>query len=426
MTNSILLSLSLPSTNQIELQEEIEEMKQLALTMGYKIDSSIIQNKNKIDQSTYFGSGKIKSIVNQCKELKYRALFINDELKPGYFKRIQKIAGENILIIDRTKLILDIFNDHARTVEAKKQIELASIQYMMPRLIGQWTHLERQMGGIGTRGGPGEKQIEIDRRLLRKDITKLKKDLLTIEKQKNTQRKSRKNIFKVALAGYTNAGKSSLLKAISGYDAFIKDQLFATLETTTKKVKLKDGTNILLSDTVGFLRKLPHDLIASFRSTLGEIENADLIIKLVDINSTDIPGHISTIEDTLTFLKCQSIDSIIVFNKIDLTTDKKIFQYLKEKYKDSIFISSLKNLKINQLLESISVFANKNLKEYDLIIPYKKSNLINKIYEDTNVLNRFDDYESIKLTIKTTLDIFKMYQKKVNDLWELFFRWPFF
>ena len=416
MINSILLSLSLPSTNQIELQEEIEEMKQLALTMGYKIDSAIVQNRNKIDQSTYFGSGKIKAIVNQCKELKYRTLFINDELKPGYFKRIQKIAGESILIIDRTKLILDIFNDHARTVEAKKQIELASIQYMMPRLIGQWTHLERQMGGIGTRGGPGEKQIEIDRRLLRKDITKLKKDLLTIEKQKNTQRKSRKNIFKVALAGYTNAGKSSLLKAISGYDAFIKDQLFATLDTTTKKVKLKDGTNILLSDTVGFLRKLPHDLIASFRSTLGEIENADLIIKLVDINSTDIPGHISTIEDTLAFLKCQSIDSIIVFNKIDLTTDKKLFQYLKEKYKNSIFISSLKNLKINQLLDSISVIANKNLKQYDLIIPYKKSNLINKIYEDTNVLKRFDDYENIKLTIKTTHEIFKMYQKKVNNL----------
>ncbi len=416
MTNSILLSLSLPSTNLTELNEEIEEMKQLALTMGYIIDTSIIQKKSKVDASTYFGLGKIKSVVNQCKELRYKTLFINDELQPGYFKRIQKIAGEEILIIDRTKLILDIFNSHARTVEAKKQIELASIQYMMPRLIGQWTHLERQMGGIGTRGGPGEKQIEIDRRLLRKDINKLKKDLLTIEKQKNTQRKSRKNIYKVALAGYTNAGKSSLLKALSGYNAFIKDQLFATLDTTTKKVKLKDGTNILLSDTVGFLRKLPHDLIASFRSTLGEIENADLIIKLVDINSTDIPGHISTIDDTLTFLKCQSHDSIIVFNKIDLVNDKKLFDYLKETYTNSIFISSLKNLKINQLMDAISVFANKKLKKYNLNVPYSKSNLINNLYEDTNVIKRIDDFDNIKLTIKTTKEIFEMYKKKVNNL----------
>ena len=416
MTDSILLSLSLPSTDIKELNEEIEEMKQLAFTMGYQIQSSIIQKKVNIDSSTYFGKGKIESIINQCKELKYNTLFINDELQPGHFKRIQKLAGEKIMVVDRTKLILDIFNDHARTVEAKKQIELASIQYMMPRLIGQWTHLERQMGGIGTRGGPGEKQIEIDRRLLRKDVTKLKKDLLIIEKQKQTQRKSRKDIYKVAFAGYTNAGKSSLLKTLSGYDAYIKDQLFATLDTTTKKIKLKDGTKILLSDTVGFLRKLPHDLIASFRSTLGEIENADLIIKLVDINSTDIKGHIKTIDDTLDLLNCNNHDSIIVFNKIDKMKDISIYNYLINKYKNAIFISSLKKLKINHLLDIIKDYANKKLNEYEIKIPHNKTYLINKIYKKARVLSRKDDFEFIKINIKASEKFINLIKKELDDL----------
>ena len=226
MTDSILLTLSLTGTNSDILNEEIEEMKQLASTLNYNIVSSVIQKRTKIDASTYFGKGKLQTTIRQCNELGYHTIFINNELKPGYFKRIQKLAGNEILVIDRTKLILDIFNNHAKTLESKKQIELASLEYMMPRLIGQWTHLERQMGGIGTTGGPGEKQIEIDRRLLRKDISKLKKDLNNIEKQKATQRKSRKHIFKVSLAGYTNCGKSSLLKALSGYKAYIKNQLF--------------------------------------------------------------------------------------------------------------------------------------------------------------------------------------------------------
>ena len=154
MTSSLLLSLSLPTTNIDILNEEIDEMKQLALTLGYKIENSIIQNKNSIDSSTYFGKGKIKSIINQCKELKYNTIFINDELGPGHFKRIQKLAGDDLAVIDRTKLILDIFNNHATSIESKTQVQLASLEYMMPRLIGMWTHLERQMGGIGTRGGP--------------------------------------------------------------------------------------------------------------------------------------------------------------------------------------------------------------------------------------------------------------------------------
>ena len=415
MIDSILISLSLPTTNKEILHEEIEEMKLLALTLGYSINKSIIQNKNSIDASTYFGKGKIKTIINQCQELKYTTLFINDELNPGHYKRIQKLAGEDLLIIDRTKLILDIFNNHATTIESKTQVELASLQYMMPRLIGQWTHLERQMGGIGTRGGPGEKQIEIDRRLLRKDINKLKKDLKNIENQRKTQRKSRSNIFKVALAGYTNAGKSSLLRTLSGYNAFVKDQLFATLDTTTKKVKLKNNTEVLLSDTVGFLRNLPHELIASFRSTLGEIEDADLIIKLIDISSNDIHGHIKTIEDTLELLNCHKKESIIVFNKIDKINDTDIYERLNHIYKNPLYISSSKKLRINKLLSVIQEYATNNLTTFKLNIPYDKSHIIDSVYNQTTIIKREDLFEHIHIEFQSTEDIYKKIKNKLNQ-----------
>ena len=413
MTNSILLSLSLPSTNKDILNEEIDEMKQLALTLGYKIQSSLVQNRQSIDSSTYFGKGKINTVINQCNELKYKTLFINDELEPGHFKRIQKIAGEDLTIIDRTKLILDIFNSHAKSLEAKKQIELAAIEYMMPRLVGQWTHLERQMGGIGARGGPGEKQIEIDRRLLRKDINKLKKDLKNIEKQRSTQRKSRKGIFKVALAGYTNAGKSSLLKALTGYEAYIKDQLFATLDTTTKKIGLDNNMEILISDTVGFLRNLPHDLIASFRSTLGEIEDCDLIIKLIDITTNDISGHIQTIDDTLKFLNCDNKKYIIVFNKIDAVKDSTIYDRLQNLYPKSIFISSLKELRLNSLLDSIKAHCTQNLPEYEIKIPHSNSSIVKEIYNHAIIISRKDDYDNICIKMQCSKDVYEKIKKKM-------------
>jgi GTP-binding protein HflX len=417
MIKSLLLSLSLPSTNQEDLIEEIEEMKRLANTLGYSIESTSVQNKQTIDSATFFGKGKIQNIVNQCKELKYNTVFINDELEPGHYKRIQKIAGDKIFIIDRTKLILDIFTRHAKTIESKKQVELASVQYMKPRLIGQWTHLERQMGGVGTRGGPGEKQIEIDRRLLRTDINKLKNDLLKIEKQRITQRKSRSNVFKVALVGYTNAGKSSIFKNLSGYKTYIKDELFATLDTTTKSISLDDKNKILLSDTVGFLRNLPTDLIASFRSTLGEIKDADLLLKIIDISSTDITGHINTIEDTLKILECNKKKSIIVFNKIDKIDkikENNLYIELKVKYKNALFISSIKKLNINILIKSITQQINKNLKIYTIKLKYDTISIIDYIYTNTNVLKREDEYNYIKLSFRTSTGIYNKILKKCN------------
>ena len=413
MNRSILLTLILPNKNTASVNEEIEEMILLAKTLGYNVIESITQKRNKIDPATYFGKGKIIDLIEKCELLDIKTIFINDEIDPSFYKNIVKICKKKIMIIDRTKLILDIFNLHAKTNEAKKQIELASLEYLLPRLVGQWTHLERQMGGTGTRGGPGEKQIEIDRRLVRKSIDRLKNDLKNIKKQHYNQIKNRSNIFKVALAGYTNSGKSTLLKNITGYDVYIKDQLFATLETITKKYTLPSNSKILLSDTVGFLRKLPHNLIASFRSTLSEIIESDLIVKVIDINSSDLDGHIQTIDETLKFIGAEDKKSIIVFNKIDLVCDDKLFAKINNRYKEPIMISAEKNLNVNHLIKKIDSIILKSTQNFSIKIAHSDFNLIKYIYKNTAVIKRKDDYECIKFDFRCSEKVFDIIKSKI-------------
>ena len=407
MTEAFLLVRKKPFQLEKDLNEEISEMILLAKTVNYTISNTVIQNKRNIDSSTYFGKGKVETIISQMKEMQVKILFVNDELKPSHYKNIQKICGKKIRLIDRTKLILDIFQNHAKTNESKAQIQLALLEYMLPRLAGKWTHLERQLGGTGIRGGPGEKQIEIDRRLVRKDITKLKRDLNKIAIQRNTQRKSRTEFFKISLVGYTNAGKSSLLKVLTGHEAYIKDQLFATLDTTTKKTEIGGDTEVLISDTVGFLRNLPHDLIASFRSTLSDIQESDLILKVIDISSTDIDGHINTIDDTLKFLNCDDKKTLIVFNKIDLIKDIQTFKKINTQYNNPIMVSAVEQLKINRLEEKIYKIVNSNLSSYELICSHDRGYIKKEIYKRATKVVEVADYNSIKFKFRCTKEDFK-------------------
>jgi len=241
---ALLVAVQFSDTSGAEIEVQLDELELLAQTAGANIEDRVIQRRSKIDAATFIGKGKISSIISQAKELKLKLIIFNDELSPTQIKNIQKLAGDSIKILDRTGLILDIFDSHARSKEAKTQIKLARLEYMLPRLTRQWTHLERQMGGVGTRGGPGEAQIEIDRRLIRNQITKLKSDLKKIQKQHITQTQNRDKIYKIALVGYTNAGKSTLMKALTGADVYIQDQLFATLDTTTRKVDLGGGISL--------------------------------------------------------------------------------------------------------------------------------------------------------------------------------------
>ena len=412
--NALIISLSLPHFTFKDFNEEIDELKQLSLTLGYTIIDSIIQNKKKIDSSTYIGKGKLNSLINICKEMNVKTLIFNNELNPSHYKNINKISNNKLNIIDRTKLILDIFNDHAKTNEAKKQIELATLQYMLPRLTGLWTHLERQMGGIGTRGGPGEKQIEIDKRIIRRSISKLKKDLKNIDTQRKTQRKNRHNLFKISLVGYTNAGKSTLMKELSGFNAFIKDQLFATLDTTTKITVFKEKHKALISDTVGFLSNLPHNLIASFKSTLQEINEADLIIKVIDISHSNINHHIQTIEDTLELLNIKNKKSILVFNKIDKVKDVNIFNNIRNRYNNPIMISSSKTLKINLLIDKIVEIMEENTKIYKISIPIKKYKILSYLHSKTNVLETNSSENKISVTIRATKDSYNSIIKYID------------
>mgnify|MGYP001291421811 CR=1 FL=1 len=287
---------------------------------------------------------------------------------------------KKIKVIDRSGLILDIFKQNARTKESTTQVELAYLQYLLPRLTRQWTHLERQMGGIGTRAGMGETQIEVDRRIVRTRINKLKNELKGIEKERRIQGLKRKSEFRVSLVGYTNAGKSTLFKALTGSDVIVENQLFATLDTTVRRLQIGRSHSILLSDTVGFIRKLPHNLVASFKSTLKEVVEADLIIKVLDISSPHIYEHIQTINKVLNDINASHVPAINVLNKVDLLPDASSIAKLKRTFPGMLTISAARSLKLSDLkikIKEDNYIGYTNKKSFpNLIKPNYKINVL--------------------------------------------------
>ena len=295
--------------------EYLEELEFLAETAGAKGDKKFVQKVDKPDGATYIRSGKLEEIAEYCKENDIDYVIFDDELTGIQQRNIEKIV-KTAAVIDRTSLILEIFTQRARTSYAKLQVELARYNYMLPRLAGMWTHLERQRGGMGARGGMGEKQIEIDRRIVKERISKLKDQLAKVDKQMAVQRSNRGQLVRLSLVGYTNVGKSTLMNLLAKTDVFAENKLFATLDTTVRKVVV-DNLPFLLADTVGFIRKLPTDLVDSFKSTLDETREADLLLHVVDISHPDFEEQIKVVEKTLADLECADKPSMIVFNKID-------------------------------------------------------------------------------------------------------------
>ncbi|MCP4932069.1 MAG: GTPase HflX [Candidatus Marinimicrobia bacterium] len=385
--------------DQNTVDEHLEELRLLAQTAGAKVIGEITQKLSRINPSFFIGSGKAEQIINQAKELGVSLIIFDDELSPGQIKNYTKLT-EEVKVIDRSGLILDIFKQHAQTKEAKTQVELAQLEYMLPRLTRAWTHLERQMGGIGTRAGAGETQIEVDRRLIRTRISKLKQELGKIERERDTQSKRRGNQFKVALVGYTNAGKSTLMKAISGADVFIQDQLFATLDTTVRSVELDSSHAILLSDTVGFVRKLPHHLVASFRSTLKEVVDADLILLVLDASSSQVEDHYQTIISVLKELGADRHPIQIVLNKIDRNEAEEHINYLKRTYTEGIYVSALNSLRIDSLSQRIMEIMDENFQIVDLQFSYQDSKNMALAQEGVDVLERSYDDDGVRLKLK--------------------------
>lgn len=361
---AILIGLVSRIISQERLKEYLDELAFLIDTAGGIPDKRFIQTLDVPNPKTFVGTGKLAEIAEYIELHEIDLAVFDDELSPSQLRNIEKVLKCKIL--DRTNLILDIFAKRARTAHARTQVELAQYQYLLPRLTGLWTHLERQRGGIGLRG-PGETEIETDRRIIRDKISLLKKKLIQIDKQKITQRKNRESLIRVALVGYTNVGKSTIMNLLSKSDVFAENKLFATLDTTVRKVVI-DNLPFLLTDTVGFIRKLPHGLVESFKSTLDEVREADILIHAVDISHSDFEEQIHIVNETLAEIEVIGKPIILVFNKIDaFTFTEKEADDLTPATKENMSLQELENTwmaKINTPCLFISAKKKENYQEF--------------------------------------------------------------
>lgn len=357
---AVLIGVINKKQNESLAYEYLDELAFLAATYGVETKKVFTQKLEKADKATFIGKGKLIEVKTYIVENKIDIVIFDDELTPSQQRNLEKELG--VKILDRTTLILEIFSQRAQTAHAKTQVELAQMQYLLPRLTGMWTHLERQRGGTGTRGGAGEKEIETDRRIARDKIAQLKEDLKMIDKQMATQRKNRGEFVRVALVGYTNVGKSTIMNMISKSEVFAENKLFATLDTTVRKVTI-DNLFFLLCDTVGFIRKLPTQLVESFKSTLDEVREADVLLHVVDISHPNFEDQINVVRQTLIDIGAKDKPTILIFNKIDA------FKYIK-KDEDDLTPMTRENLSLEDLkktwmsnLDQTSLFISAQNKE---------------------------------------------------------------
>ncbi len=377
-----------------KVNEYLDELAFLSETAGAATVKRFIQRLDSPDTRTFVGKGKLEEIIAFIKANDIQIAIFDDELTPSQLKNIERVIGCRVL--DRTTLILDIFAKRARTAQAKTQVELAQYKYLLPRLTRMWTHLEKQRGGIGMRG-PGETEIETDRRVIRDKLSKLRERLADIDKQNSTQRKRRGEIVRVALVGYTNVGKSTIMNVLSKSDVFAENKLFATLDTTVRKVVL-DTVPFLLSDTVGFIRKLPHDLVESFKSTLDEVREADILVHVVDISHTNFEEHIRVVNETLADIGAIDKPILMVFNKIDAYRFvPKEEDDLTPLTKENISLDEFKSLwvaKENLTSVFISALNKNNIQEFRAILSGLVKQMHYKRYPN-NLNFQIEDYGDI-------------------------------
>jgi GTP-binding protein HflX len=411
---------NLRSVKQKTYREHLEELEFLTLTAGAEVVGKYYQEREKIDSTFFIGRGKAEEIAERAEEGEIDLVIFENTLSPTQIRNLEKVI--NCKVIDKPALILDIFASNARTAEAKTQVELAQLQYLLPRLTRQWTHLSKQYGGIGTKG-PGETQIETDRRLINTRIAVLKDKLRKIEEQRKTQRQQRKHFIRIGLVGYTNAGKSTLLNTLTDADVYVEDKLFATLDTSTRLLKKinqkKIPQPVLISDTVGFIRNLPHDLIESFKSTLAEVIESDILIHVIDISSENFTEQMKVVEETLSELYKSPKPVIMVFNKVDKLADNgemEMLTELKAQYPDAVFISAQKGINLSALEEKIIDIINKELSETEIRIPIEKDayKIVNKLHREVEILDTKYLTKSIKLKIRATRADIDRIEKSFN------------
>ncbi len=387
------------NNKQWETEEHLEELTFLADTAGAEVVDKLIQEKEKIDPAYFIGRGKAEMLSNFVHEQDIDVVIFDDDLSPAQARNLEKLTDRKVL--DRSGLILDIFARRAKTKEARTQVELAQLNYLLPRLTRQWTHLSRQVGGIGTRG-PGETQLEVDRRMIRNRIDALSRQLQKIKKQREVRRQNREITYKVALVGYTNAGKSTLLNALTNADVFVENRLFATLDATIRRMQNSNQRDILLIDTVGFIRKLPHHLVASFMSTLEEARVADLLLHVVDVSHPQLPEQLAVVNDVLNQLQISDKPILYAFNKIDQLEYKGLVSRLKNRYQPSVFISATKGLFLEDLKKEIENFASENILEMEVQVSLQRPELIPQIYRLAEVLDINYNQSQAEIKLRTS------------------------
>ncbi len=393
--NALLLAVQLPDHSEQQIQTDLEELASLTMTIGCKVVTQIVQIRQQLHPAYYIGKGKLPEIKSLICQSHIDLIIVDGQLSPNQGRNLERAL--KCMVWDRTQLILEIFANNAATHEAKKQIELAQLQYMLPRLVGMWAHLDRERGGIGVSRGTGETQIEKDRRFVTTRIGRLKDELHHVDQGRKTQKKRRSACLNVSLIGYTNAGKSTIMNALTDSEVLVEDKLFATLESTTRLLEENNRPKILLSDTVGFIKNLPHELVASFRSTLQVLKDADLLLHVVDISSPEYEEHIRITLEVLDDLQANRIPCMVVFNKVDQLppVQRMIFQ---KRYPDAIFLSA-QGGEVEALRERIVRFFEKRMETMDILLNYKQSHNLKQIYEWSRV-DRIDYTEDgIHLTL---------------------------
>jgi GTPase len=394
---AILVSVVLPDTASWVAEDHLEELAALADTAGADVVERVKQSRPRPDSATFIGKGKVEEIAELCKSEEANLVIFDDDLSPVQVRNLVKKFEVNV--VDRSGLILDIFAGRARTKEAKVQVELAQLEYYYPRLTQMWGHLKGQQGGIGFRG-PGETQLEIDRRAVQRRITKLKNDLNTIAKQRDTRRKGRQDTPTVALVGYTNVGKSTLLNALSGSnDAFVENRLFATLDSKVRRIEVSRNHPILVIDTVGFIRKLPHHLVASFRSTLEEANASDVLIHVADLSHAHAEEQILQTEKVLKEMGLKDKTTLLVFNKSDLVSNPAMIEKAKDKYPEALFISAQKQLRVQELAERLEELLYVKDEVVDLRLQPAELKFLDRIDESIKIHSKEWDEGYIKLTL---------------------------
>ena len=372
------------------IDRSLDELERLADTAGAVVVARLTQRLERPIPKSYIGSGKVEELRGFVQRLDADVVIFDDDLTPSQQSYLERALGEPTKIIDRTALILDIFGLHARTREGRLQVQLAQLQYLLPRLRGMWSHLakEQTRGGIGSRFGQGESQLEVDRRMIRNRIAALRKELKGLEKRRDVQSKWRASspAFRVALAGYTNAGKSSLLNRLTGSDVLAQDKLFATLDPTTRSYELPGGRAITVTDTVGFIQKLPHSLVEAFKSTLSEVRDADLILKVVDISDDDHARQLDAVDRVLREVEAGERPSVTVFNKVDLL-DPLELGALERRIPDAVLFSARTGYGLATLLERVALEASASDELISCEIPYREGALVAAIRKQGSVLS---------------------------------------